>query len=311
MIKCNKCNAKLADNAVFCSNCGEKLVKNKTCPECQAICDNSVKFCSQCGFNFTAASKTQPQPDKKSKSASEISDDELAALNQALKNSEIPDVDDDNDDDQEPDDCFDIFLDGCPENKKMAVTKEIHQILNIGLEDALDYLNFAPVCILRDVSSYHHAEEIKRLKKSGAKIRFEKGHDYLGKNMTTEPLQIEPLPKKKKAKKITESITTEKDSEKIHARKKIDALLRQIVETSAVSYPVRIKGNLDAGKLKKAYSKIVVCFHKAVCITAGFNIYSAHRLTPQGAKAAPADSHCVVVFHAACGNKCPVFLENA
>ena len=59
MIKCNKCNAELADNAVFCSNCGEKLLKNKTCPGCNAICENSVKFCSQCGFNFSAPAVTE------------------------------------------------------------------------------------------------------------------------------------------------------------------------------------------------------------------------------------------------------------
>ena len=62
MIKCAQCGTELADNAIFSSNCGEKLIKNKTCPGCGAVCDKSVKFCSQCGFNFTAAAQAAPQP---------------------------------------------------------------------------------------------------------------------------------------------------------------------------------------------------------------------------------------------------------
>ena len=46
---CPECGAKNAPNAKFCSECGKKLIEEKTCPKCGKKMRASAKFCPECG----------------------------------------------------------------------------------------------------------------------------------------------------------------------------------------------------------------------------------------------------------------------
>ena len=48
IVKCPKCGAKLADDAVFCKKCGTKVYGKITC-ECGEQNDAESEFCSKCG----------------------------------------------------------------------------------------------------------------------------------------------------------------------------------------------------------------------------------------------------------------------
>lgn len=46
---CPKCNAKLAKEAKFCGECGEKLQTELICPHCGKNVNSNMKFCAECG----------------------------------------------------------------------------------------------------------------------------------------------------------------------------------------------------------------------------------------------------------------------
>lgn len=52
-MKCEKCGNEIADNSVFCDNCGNKLPKQqkKFCGNCGAEIHNDAEFCGNCGFS--------------------------------------------------------------------------------------------------------------------------------------------------------------------------------------------------------------------------------------------------------------------
>lgn len=52
-MKCEKCGNEIADNSVFCDNCGNKLPKQqkKFCVNCGAEMNNDAEFCGNCGFS--------------------------------------------------------------------------------------------------------------------------------------------------------------------------------------------------------------------------------------------------------------------
>lgn len=49
MKKCIKCNFELADDAEFCSECGERQTLSKKCPKCGNIIEHDTMFCPECG----------------------------------------------------------------------------------------------------------------------------------------------------------------------------------------------------------------------------------------------------------------------
>ena len=51
-VRCQKCNNLADDNANFCPDCGEVLVKSKQCGNCDTVNDPDAKFCDNCGHNF-------------------------------------------------------------------------------------------------------------------------------------------------------------------------------------------------------------------------------------------------------------------
>lgn len=48
-VVCANCGAKLASDAKFCSECGEKIPQSKFCTNCGAKLSANAKFCSACG----------------------------------------------------------------------------------------------------------------------------------------------------------------------------------------------------------------------------------------------------------------------
>ena len=53
IMKCNKCKKELPDDAKFCPNCGEGIVKSAIiCPSCQTQNAGDTKFCQNCGAAF-------------------------------------------------------------------------------------------------------------------------------------------------------------------------------------------------------------------------------------------------------------------
>ena len=54
---CKKCSKSFPDEAVFCTECGEKLVEECKCPRCGANVEPEDKFCSQCGYNLKQGNK--------------------------------------------------------------------------------------------------------------------------------------------------------------------------------------------------------------------------------------------------------------
>lgn len=55
-LRCHKCNALLAADAKFCSQCGQALGKTKPCPACRELNDPDARFCDSCGRTFETRS---------------------------------------------------------------------------------------------------------------------------------------------------------------------------------------------------------------------------------------------------------------
>jgi len=57
-MKCIKCNAVIADDSKFCSECGGKVKVEIECANCKTINSESSKFCKQCGLELSSSSLT-------------------------------------------------------------------------------------------------------------------------------------------------------------------------------------------------------------------------------------------------------------
>jgi RNA polymerase subunit RPABC4/transcription elongation factor Spt4 len=53
MVRCHKCNALMAADAKFCSQCGQAAGKTKPCPQCRELNDPDARFCDNCGHEYT------------------------------------------------------------------------------------------------------------------------------------------------------------------------------------------------------------------------------------------------------------------
>ena len=49
MKRCPKCRAEFDDSAVFCDQCGTKLVTANVCPHCGAVTHDDSAYCPSCG----------------------------------------------------------------------------------------------------------------------------------------------------------------------------------------------------------------------------------------------------------------------
>lgn len=57
---CRSCGAKLDDDAVFCVNCGVKILdtqNRKICPNCGASIVDDAVFCMKCGTKLDSTTK--------------------------------------------------------------------------------------------------------------------------------------------------------------------------------------------------------------------------------------------------------------
>ena len=66
-MQCKKCGIELRENAKFCSECGEKVIKELKCKMCGNILMPNSKFCDECGTKVNASTdssiseKVKPQ----------------------------------------------------------------------------------------------------------------------------------------------------------------------------------------------------------------------------------------------------------
>ena len=58
-MKCKKCGIELRENAKFCSECGEKVIKELKCKQCGNILKPNSKFCDQCGTKVDVNDSTE------------------------------------------------------------------------------------------------------------------------------------------------------------------------------------------------------------------------------------------------------------
>ena len=75
-MNCPKCNFDNAEDAVFCENCGAKLIEEKlVCPKCGTENNPSAKFCKKCGnaLKETEVVKKETQPVKQVSNRARVS----------------------------------------------------------------------------------------------------------------------------------------------------------------------------------------------------------------------------------------------
>lgn len=86
---CKECGAKLDDDAVFCMNCGVKILdtqNKKICPNCGAAIVDDAFFCMKCGTKLDSTAEietynlTNSQKEKTVKSNKEEIDPVLIAI---------------------------------------------------------------------------------------------------------------------------------------------------------------------------------------------------------------------------------------
>lgn len=77
-MKCNHCNAEVAEGTKFCPNCGNRieLPISLKCPQCNTEVADGTKFCPNCGSPIGI-----PQPRKCSQCGAEIEDGEKFCSN--------------------------------------------------------------------------------------------------------------------------------------------------------------------------------------------------------------------------------------
>ena len=61
-MKCPSCNVEISDNAKFCPECGEKIIRKSVCPECGTEVAPGAKFCAECGHKFCAVPAKSATP---------------------------------------------------------------------------------------------------------------------------------------------------------------------------------------------------------------------------------------------------------
>lgn len=66
MITCPKCNKKLSDDAKFCNDCGEQILKTIICPNCGKPTSTEVLFCQNCGV-YVGEKSVEERPKLNSK----------------------------------------------------------------------------------------------------------------------------------------------------------------------------------------------------------------------------------------------------
>lgn len=57
-MKCRNCGAMLGEDAKFCSQCGEKVIR---CSACGALLEENAKFCSQCGTKVETSQENRKE----------------------------------------------------------------------------------------------------------------------------------------------------------------------------------------------------------------------------------------------------------
>ena len=86
---CKECGAKLDDDAVFCMNCGVKILdtqNKKICPNCGAAIVDDAFFCMKCGTKLDSTAEiesynlTNSQKEKTVKSSKAEIDPGLIAI---------------------------------------------------------------------------------------------------------------------------------------------------------------------------------------------------------------------------------------
>lgn len=86
---CKECGAKLDDDAVFCMNCGVKILdtqNKKICPNCGAAIVDDAFFCMKCGTKLDSTAEietynlTNSQKEKTVKSNKEAIDPVLIVI---------------------------------------------------------------------------------------------------------------------------------------------------------------------------------------------------------------------------------------
>ncbi len=73
MITCPKCNKELSDDAKFCNDCGEQILKTIICPNCGKPTSTEILFCQNCGVYVGEKSvEERPKPNSKKRKANKL-----------------------------------------------------------------------------------------------------------------------------------------------------------------------------------------------------------------------------------------------
>lgn len=77
-MKCNHCNAEVAEGTKFCPECGNRIEQPQPlkCPQCNTIVDEGINFCPECGSPIAP-----PKPTICSKCGTEIEEGEKFCSN--------------------------------------------------------------------------------------------------------------------------------------------------------------------------------------------------------------------------------------
>lgn len=96
---CPKCGQEVAEDAIFCPNCGfslppvvmappESQVPQKHCPSCGSMVDEDAVFCTECGWSF--ANQTQIMDEEVVYGNDERDEDATVMLNSYQEKTEQP-----------------------------------------------------------------------------------------------------------------------------------------------------------------------------------------------------------------------------
>lgn len=121
-MKCNVCNAEIADDAKFCPVCGAKVEPESKCPNCGASISKDAIFCTECGCKIERERKC-------SKCGSKINDEGIFCTNCGAK------IDADRDDNNIPLVEVDNKIDKQVEAQHTHVSTMPSQIANVENKD--------------------------------------------------------------------------------------------------------------------------------------------------------------------------------
>lgn len=71
-MKCVSCGAEVADDELFCGECGTKIVRVQICPSCNAEIPLGKKFCTKCGTKLEAQKEVVNEEPVKEETAKEV-----------------------------------------------------------------------------------------------------------------------------------------------------------------------------------------------------------------------------------------------